>query len=93
MTKNFDLATLLAGIIPVMLAAMWWVISNVNDLRGDIQLLQANMMMLVDPQGQIIPSPGNAFARQELKEEIIERLADLHVRLRLIEESNAHKGQ
>ena len=85
--KNFDLATLLAGIIPVMLAAMWWVISNVNELRGDIQLLQANMMMLVDPQGQIIPSPGNAFARQELKEEIIERLADLHVRLRLIEES------
>jgi hypothetical protein len=55
--KNFDLATLLAGIIPVMLAAMWWVISNVNDLRGEIQLLQANMMMLVDPQGQIIPSP------------------------------------
>ena len=91
--KNFDLATLLAGIIPVMLAAMWWVISNVNELRGDIQLLQANMMMLVDPQGQIIPSPGNAFARQELKEEIIERLADLHVRLRLIEESNARKGQ
>ena len=64
--KNFDLATLLAGIIPVMLAAMWWVISNVNDLRGEIQLLQANMMMLVDPQGQIIPSPGNAFARTQM---------------------------
>lgn len=83
--KSFDLATLLAGIIPVMLAAMWWVISNVNELRSDIQLLQAHMMMLVDPQGQIIPSPGNAFARQELKEEIIERLADLHVRVKLLE--------
>jgi len=90
--KNFDLATLLAGIIPVMLAAMWWVISNVNELRGDIQLLQANMMMLVDPQGQIIPSPGNAFARQELKEEIIERLADLHVRVKLLE-AKSEEGQ
>ena len=90
--KSFDLATLLAGIIPVMLAAMWWVISNVNELRSDIQLLQANMMMLVDPQGQIIPSPGNAFARQELKEEIIERLADLHVRVKLLE-AKSEEGQ
>ena len=91
--KNFDLATLLAGIIPVLLAAMWWIISNVNSLRSDIQLLQAHMMMLVDPQGQIIPSPGNAFARQELKEEIIERIADLHVRVKLLEAQSEAKGQ
>jgi len=91
--KNFDLATLLAGIIPVLLAAMWWVISNVNSLRGEIQLLQAHMMMLVDPQGQIIPSPGNAFARQELKEEIIERISDLHVRVKLLEAQSEAKGQ
>ena len=86
--KNFDLATLLAGIIPVMLAAMWWVISNVNDLRGEIQLLQANMVMLVDPQGQIIPSSGNAFARQELKEEIIQEIHGLKIRVKLLEVSN-----
>ena len=86
--KNFDIATLLAGIIPVMLAAMWWVISNVNDLRGEIQLLQANMVMLVDPQGQIIPSSGNAFARQELKEEIIQEIHDLKVRVKLLEVYN-----
>ena len=86
--KNFDLATLLAGIIPVLLAAMWWVISNVNDLRGEIQLLQANMMMLVDPQGQIIPSPGNSFARQELKEEMLEQFHDLKVRVKLLEVYN-----
>ena len=86
--KNFDLATLLSGIIPVMLAAMWWVISNVNDLRGEIQLLQANMVMLVDPQGQIIPSSGNAFARQELKEEIIQEIHDLKVRVKLLEVYN-----
>ena len=90
--KNFDLATLLAGIIPVMLAAMWWVIRNVNELRGEIQLLQANMMMLVDPQGQIIPSPGNAFARHELKEEIFQRFADLHVRVKLLE-AKSEEGQ
>jgi hypothetical protein len=75
-----------------MLAAMWWVISNVNELRGEIQLLQANMMMLVSPQGQIIPSPGNAFARHELKEEIFQRFADLHVRVKLLE-AKSEEGQ
>ena len=79
--------------IPVLLAAMWWVISNVNSLRGEIQLLQAHMMMLVDPQGQIIPSPGNAFARQELKEEIVERISDLHVRVKLLEAQSEAKRQ
>ena len=79
--------------IPVLLAAMWWIISNVNSLRSDIQLLQAHMMMLVDPQGQIIPSPGNAFARQELKEEIVERISDLHVRVKLLEAQSEAKGQ
>jgi len=91
--KEFDLTKLLSGMIPVLLAAMWWIISNVNSLRSDIQLLQAHMMMLVDPQGQIIPSPGNAFARQELKEEIIERISDLHVRVKLLEAQSEAKGQ
>jgi hypothetical protein len=50
------------------------------------------MMMLVDPQGQIIPSPGNAFARQELKEEMLEQFHDLKVRVKLLEVYNG-KGQ
>jgi hypothetical protein len=91
--KDFDLSKALASLVPVLLAAMWWVISSIGQIQSDIQLIRANMMMLIDPQGQIIPSPGNAFARQELKEEIIERLSDIHVRLRLLEESDAHKGQ
>lgn len=91
--KDFDLSKALASLVPVLLAAMWWVISSIGQIQSDIQLIRANMMMLIDPQGQIIPSPGNAFARQELKEEIIERLSDIHVRLRLLEESDARKGQ
>ena len=91
--KDFDLSKALASLVPVLLAAMWWVISSIGQIQSDIQLIRANMMMLIDPQGQIIPSQGNAFARQELKEEIIERLSDIHVRLRLLEESDAHKGQ
>ena len=83
--KNFDLSKALASLVPVLLAAMWWVISSIGQIQSDIQLIRANMMMLIDPQGQIIPSPGNAFARQALKEEMLEYIHDLKVRVKLLE--------
>jgi len=83
---NLDVGKVTGSLMPVILAAMWWLVSSINQLQLEINALQANMMMLIDPQGQIIPSPGNAFARQDLKEEMMERLSDIHVRLRLLEE-------
>ena len=79
---NFDLPKALASLVPVLLAAMWWVISS------DIQLIRANQMQLISPSGVIVPSPGNAFARQELKEEILGHIHDLQVRVHLLERSD-----
>jgi len=67
---------------------MWWVISSVNDVRNEVSGIKANMMMLIDPQGQIIPSPDNALARQQLRENLIEYIHDLQVRVKLLEEQN-----
>jgi len=83
--KGVDISKILASLTPLLLAAMWWVISSVNDIHQDITEIRGNMMMLIDPNGQIIPSPDNAIARQELKEDIITRIHDLQVRLKLLE--------
>ena len=84
---NFDLPKALASLVPVLLAAMWWVISSIGEIQSDIQLIRANQMQLISPSGVIVPSPGNAFARQELKEEILEHIHDLQVRVHLLERS------
>ena len=84
--KDFDYSKILTSLIPLVLAAMWWVISNVNDVRNEVSGIKANMMMLIDPQGQIIPSPDNALARQQLRENLIEYIHDLQVRVKLLEE-------
>jgi hypothetical protein len=83
--KGVDISKILASLTPLLLAAMWWVISSVNDIHQDITEIRGNMMMLIDPNGQIIPSPDNAIARQELKEDIVTRIHDLQVRLKLLE--------
>ena len=83
---KFDLPKVLASLVPVLMAAMWWVISSIGQIQSDIQLIRANQMQLISPSGEIVPSPGNAFARQELKEEMLEHIHDLKVRVKLLEE-------
>jgi hypothetical protein len=82
---------LIVSLIPLVLAAMWWVIQSVGQVNQDIQALRGNMMMLVDPNGQIIPSPENALARQRLREGLIEHIHDLQVRVKLLEEHQNRK--
>jgi len=82
---------IIVSLIPLVLAAMWWVIQSVGQVNQDIQALRGNMMMLVDPNGQIIPSPENALARQRLREDLIEHIHDLQVRVKLLEEHQNRK--
>ena len=83
---NDTLQKLATSMIPLVLAAMWWVIQSIGAVQQDIQALRGNMMMLIDPNGQIIPSPDNALARQQLRENLIEYIHDLQVRVKLLEE-------
>ena len=73
------------SLIPLVLGALWWVISSIQATNSEISQLQANMMMLIDPNGQIIPSPGNALARQALREDLMRTIHDLQVRVKLLE--------
>jgi hypothetical protein len=81
-----DLQKWVVPILPVLFAALGWLITSINEQDRRILNLQGQMMMLVDPNGQIIPSPNNAIARQNLKEEITETINDLKVRVSLLEQ-------
>ena len=73
------------SLIPLVLGALWWVISSIEATNSQLSQLQANMMQLIDPQGQIIPSSGNALARQALREDLMRTIHDLQVRVKLLE--------
>ena len=88
---NDTLQKVMTSMIPLVLAAMWWVIQSIGDVQKDIQSIRGNMMMLIDPNGQIIPSPDNALARQQLRENLIEYIHDLQVRVKLLEEHSGSK--
>ncbi len=84
---NFDLAKVIGPLVPVLLAAIGWLITSINEQDRKVYELQAQMMQLITPSGEIIPSPGNAFARIELRDELMEHVHDLRVRVTLLEKN------
>jgi len=70
---------------PLLFASVGYLMMSFNELENRIYQLQSRMMQLVTPDGQIVPSPDNAIARQELRENLLHHIHDLQVRLSLLE--------
>jgi hypothetical protein len=85
--QNLDFSKIIASLLPVLLAAIGWLITSINDQDRRIYELQGQMMQLISPQGEIIPSPGNEIARQKIREEMMAHFHDLKVRVTLLEKA------
>ena len=86
---NVNTQAVLTALAPVMFAAVGYLIMNLNDLENRMYKTESRMMQLVTPEGQIVPSPDNAIARQNLREQMMNIIHDLQVRISLLE----NKGQ
>jgi len=67
-------------------AAVGWMITSVNSLQSDLIDIKSKMPALITPQGVPTDSPISAAARAQLKEDLVTRIQELEVRVRLLEE-------
>jgi hypothetical protein len=72
--------------LPVIVAAITWMISAVTNMQHDLVDIKSKMPALITPNGTPTDSPVSAEARHKLKEEIYKDIHDLQVRLKLLEE-------
>ena len=82
---NVNSQAVLTALAPVMFAAVGYLIMHLNDLENRMYKTESRMMQLVTPEGQIVPSPDNAIARQNLREQMMNIIHDLQVRISLLE--------
>ena len=73
-------------IFPVMVAAVGWMITSVNNMQSDMIDIKSKMPALITQQGTPTDSPISAEARNKLKEEINNKIGELNVRIRILEE-------
>jgi hypothetical protein len=77
---------LIPMIFPVLVAAVGWMISSVNSMQNDLVDIRSKMPALITAQGVPTDSPMSAEARNKLKEEMNNKLGELNVRIRILEE-------
>ena len=86
-----DWTKVIPMIFPVMVAAVGWMISSVNNMQSDMIDIKSKMPALITQQGVPTDSPISAEARNKLKEELNNKIGELNVRIRILEEHEKDK--
>jgi hypothetical protein len=87
-----NVQAIITSLIPVLLAAIGFLITSINGIENRMYQVESKMMQLISPDGQVVPSPENAFQRQVIREEFMMKYMEALNRLTLLEEKvNEHK--
>jgi len=87
-----NVQAIITSLIPVLLAAIGFLITSINGIENRMYQVESKMMQLISPDGQVVPSPENAFQRQIIREEFMMKYMEALNRLTLLEEKvNEHK--
>lgn len=83
--RHFDFSKIINMLFPVLVAAIGWLLSQLNTLTMKVQDLEGKMPILITSAGTPTDSPISAEARYKLREELTGKINDLAVRVRLLE--------
>ena len=73
-------------LFPVLLAAVGWLLSEIASFQNRLIEIESKMPILITKEGVPTDSPISASRRQDMKDDIMEDIHDLQVRVKLIEE-------
>ena len=82
---KLNIQSVLTALAPILFAAVGYLITALNETDSRLQKVEGYLMLLVTPQGEIIASPSNSIARQKLREDFMNIIHDLQVRVKLLE--------
>ena len=89
-----NIQAIITSLIPVLLAAIGFLITSINGIENRMYQAESKLMQLISPDGQVVPSPENAFQRQVIREEFMLKYMETLNRLTLLEEKmKEHKDR
>ena len=83
-----NLNELVKMMIPVLIAAIAWLLGQVSSFQTRLVNIESRMPALITPDGVPTDSPISAERRHQMKEDIYKDIHDLQVRVKLMEERN-----
>jgi hypothetical protein len=76
----------LKAVIPVVVAALAWLLGQVSEFSTRLTKIEGNMPALITSGGTPTDSPISAERRHAMKEEIYKDIHELQVKVKLLEE-------
>jgi hypothetical protein len=87
-----DMSKITSMLFPVMVSAIAWLLSQITNLQADVIDIKSKMPALITPQGVPTDSPISAENRAKIKEDLMAKINDLQVAVKLIEEREKQRG-
>lgn len=81
-----NMQDLLKAVIPILVACIAWLLGQVSSFQERLTKIEGKMPALITNEGVPTDSPLSAERRHALRKEIDKDLADLQIRVKLIEE-------
>ena len=73
-------------LFPVLLAAVGWLLSEIASFQNRLIEIESKMPILITDDGVPADSPISATRRQQMKDDLMDDIHDLQVRVKLMEE-------
>lgn len=77
---------LLKAVIPILVACIAWLLGQVSSFQERLTKIEGKMPALITNEGVPTDSPISAERRHILRKEIDKEIADLQIRVKLVEE-------
>lgn len=82
----------LKAIIPIVVAALAWLLGQVASFSERLTKIEGNMPALITKEGVPTDSPISAEKRVQQREQLMVHIHELQVKVRLLEEREKMKG-
>ena len=83
---GFSMEKVVDMLFPVLLAAVGWLLSEITSFQSRLIAIESKIPILITEDGVPTDSPISASRRQDMKDDIMEDIHDLQVRVKLMEE-------
>ena len=78
-------------LVPVLIACIAWLLGQVSSFSTRLTKIEGQMPALITPEGTPTDSPVSAERRQRMKEELLDKIYDLQMRVKLLEQKETDK--
>ena len=84
--SGFSMEKVVDMLFPVLLAAVAWLLGEIASFQNRLIAIESKIPILITEDGTPTDSPLSASKRQELKDDLMDDIHDLQVRVKLLEE-------